>query len=95
MMNNDQDAVVPLGQGIEFFAALRHLHKKVWMLEYDNEYHSLSKYKNIVDYTLRMTEFFDYYLKGMPAPRWMTTGVPAYLKNIENGLEPDSGNSEP
>ncbi len=29
--------------------------------------------------TVRYFEFFDHYLKGKPAPRWMTEGVP-YLK---------------
>ena len=28
------------------------------------------------DLTIRYFEFFDHYLKGEPAPKWMTDGVP-------------------
>jgi hypothetical protein len=28
------------------------------------------------DYTVRMKEYFDHYLKGAPAPEWLTKGVP-------------------
>ncbi len=51
------------------------------------------KRKNAVDYTIRMTQFFDHYLKGMPAPKWMTEGVPAKLKGIETRYELDPSGS--
>jgi hypothetical protein len=31
------------------------------------------------DYTVRMQEFFDHFLKGAPAPEWMVKGIP-YLE---------------
>jgi hypothetical protein len=34
-----------------------------------------------------MQQFFDHYLKGAPAPVWMTDGVPAVLKGKTMGLE--------
>jgi hypothetical protein len=90
MMNNKSDEVVPFAQGGEFFTALRRLGKKVWMLQYDGEGHSLSRGKVAEDFHKRMMQFFDHYLKGSPAPKWMTKGLPAQLKGIENGFEIDS-----
>jgi dienelactone hydrolase len=90
MMNNKADDVVPFAQGGEFFTALRRLGKKVWMLQYDGEGHSLSRGKVAEDFHKRMIQFFDHYLKGSPAPIWMTKGLPAQLKGIENGFEIDS-----
>jgi hypothetical protein len=34
-----------------------------------------------------MQQFFDHYLMGAPAPRWMTEGVPAAEKGRTLGLE--------
>jgi len=49
------------------------------MLEYVGENHGLQKAANRKDYTVRMKEFFDHHLKGLPAPDWWEQGVP-YLK---------------
>ena len=86
MMNNQDDNVVPFSQGVEFFSALRRLGKKVWMLQYDGSRHSVLSDIQADDYNIRMTQFFDYYLKGAPAPKWMIKGVPADRKGIDNGL---------
>jgi len=59
------------------------------MLQYDDGNHSLISGKSINDYNIRLMQFFDHYLKGQPAPRWMTEGVPARLKQIETGYELD------
>ncbi len=82
------------GQGVEMFLALRRLGKKVWMLQYDNGDHGVNG-KDAEDYTIRFTQFFDHYLKGAPAPRWMTEGIPANLKGIETGYEPDISGKAP
>jgi hypothetical protein len=52
------------------------MQKPVIMLEYIGENHSLAKRPNQRDYTVRMMEYFDHYLKGAPAPDWMVNGVP-------------------
>ena len=87
MMHNDADGAVPWYQGIEYFSALRRLGKKVWLIEYNGEDHGLTERRNQKDWSLRMSQFFDYYLKGAPPARWMTDGVPATLKGIDWGLE--------
>lgn len=80
MMHNDADGAVPYYQGIEMFMGMRRLNKPVWLLVYNDEAHNLTKVKNKQDLSIRMMQFFDHYLKGAPAPVWMTEGVPAVMK---------------
>lgn len=87
MMHNDEDGAVPWYQGIEYFVALRRLHKPVWMLNYNGEDHGLRKYQNRKDFQQRLQQYFDHYLMGAPAPVWLAEGVPATLKGRTLGLE--------
>ena len=87
IMNNDNDEAVPWQQGIEYFTALRRLGKKAWMLQYNKESHNISGYVNALDYTKRLSQFFDHLLKGAPEPVWMKYGVPATKKGIDWGLD--------
>lgn len=87
MMHNDADGAVPWYQGIEYFVALRRLDKPVWMLTYNNEEHNLTKWPNRIDLGIRMMQFFDYYLKDSPEPKWMSEGIPALDKGKVNGRE--------
>lgn len=86
IMSNDKDEAVPWYQGIEYFTALRRLGKPAWMLQYNNETHNLSNRVNAKDLSVRLSQFFDHYLKGAPMPVWMKRGVPATLKGIDWGL---------
>jgi dipeptidyl aminopeptidase/acylaminoacyl peptidase len=72
----DEDEAVPWYQGIELYLACRRLDKNCIMLQYRGEPHHLKKYANKLDYSIKMKEFFDHWLKGEPAPEWMTEGVP-------------------
>ena len=72
----DEDGAVPWYQGIELYLACRRLEKNCIMLQYRGEPHHLKKYPNKLDYSIKMKEFFDHWLKGSPAPAWMTEGVP-------------------
>lgn len=87
IMHNDADGHVPWYQGIEFFVSLRRLGKPSWFLNYNDEPHWPVKFQNRVDFNLRMSQFFDYYLKGDPKPVWMQRGVPAIEKGINQGYE--------
>jgi dipeptidyl aminopeptidase/acylaminoacyl peptidase len=87
IMHNDADGHVPWYQGIEFFTALRRLGKPAWLLNYNDEPHWPVKFQNREDFNIRMSQFFDYYLKGAPKPVWMEKGVPAIEKGINQGLE--------
>jgi dipeptidyl aminopeptidase/acylaminoacyl peptidase len=75
MLHNDKDGAVDFEQGIEYYNALRRLKKPVTMITYRGENHGLAKRENMRDYSIRMMEFFDYYLKGKPAPEWWTKGI--------------------
>ena len=79
LINNDEDDAVPWYQGIEFYLALRRLNKEAYMFSYNGEKHGLRRRINQKDYTRRMQEFFDHFLKGAPAPEWMQKGIP-YLQ---------------
>lgn len=87
MMHNDKDGAVPWYQGIEYFMMLRRLGKPVWMLQYNGEDHNLTQRRNSKDLSIRLQQFFDHYLKGDPAPAWMTRGVPAIEKGKTWGYE--------
>lgn len=89
IMHNDDDGAVPWYQGIEYFMALRRLHKPVWMLQYNGEEHNIRARKNRKDITHRLQEFFDHYLKGAPMPLWMKEGIPVLRKGQELRYNPE------
>jgi dipeptidyl aminopeptidase/acylaminoacyl peptidase len=90
MMHNDADDAVPWYQGIEFYLSLRRLGKEVYMFNYNGEPHNLRKRVNQKDYTMRMQQFFDHYLKGAPAPAWMEKGIPFIEKGAEQRSSSDA-----
>jgi len=87
LMNNDQDGAVPWTEGIQLFAALRRLQRPCWLLVYNGEDHNLVQRKNRKDLSIRLSQFFDHYLKGAPMPVWMESGIPATEKGRTMGLE--------
>ncbi|HEY3383745.1 MAG TPA: prolyl oligopeptidase family serine peptidase [Vicinamibacterales bacterium] len=74
--HGDEDGAVPWYQGIELYLALRRLGKDCIFLQYRGEPHHLKKYPNKLDYSIKMKQYFDHYLKGEPAADWITNGVP-------------------
>jgi acetyl esterase/lipase len=97
LLDNPNDMSVPFAQGVAFFTALRRLGKTAWMLEYEGEGHGLNSNNRpaIADYTTRMLQFLDYYLKKEPAPRWMVEGIPASEKGRDRGLELEPAGKAP
>jgi dipeptidyl aminopeptidase/acylaminoacyl peptidase len=87
IMHNDKDGAVPWYQGIELYNALRRFQRPVWMLTYNGEDHNLVETKNKKDLSVRMQQFYDYYLKYAPMPYWMKYGVPATEKTIKRRFE--------
>ena len=79
IMHGTADPTVGFINAIAFYNALRYNGKKAVLLAYPNEGHGLRGLANRKDLTIRFFEFFDHYLKGAPAPKWLTEGVP-YLK---------------
>jgi dipeptidyl aminopeptidase/acylaminoacyl peptidase len=72
----DKDDAVPWEQGIELYLAMRRLGKDAVFLQYHNELHHLRHFPNRLDYAIKMKEYFDHYLRGYPAPEWITVGQP-------------------
>lgn len=64
------DGQVNPGQTMNMFMALRKLEKECTMLRYEGEDHAMREVNNQRDLTLRVMEWFGYYLKGGPKPAW-------------------------
>ncbi|MBV8708481.1 MAG: S9 family peptidase, partial [Acidobacteriaceae bacterium] len=89
MIHNDADDAVPWYQGIEYYLALRRLNKEVYLFSYNGEPHNLRRRPNQKDYTMRLQQFFDYYLKGAPKPDWMEHGIPFIEKGGVTATDSD------
>ncbi|MDF2772029.1 MAG: putative peptidase [Geminicoccaceae bacterium] len=76
MMFGDADGTVDWHQGIEFYNFARRAGRDDFvMLVYPGEDHGLRKKENQIDYHRRILEWFGHWLKGEPAPKWMTEGL--------------------
>ncbi|MFA6480925.1 MAG: prolyl oligopeptidase family serine peptidase, partial [Bacteroidales bacterium] len=78
--HDDADGAVPFSEGVQLFVALRRLNKPAWLINYNGAPHNLSRQADKKDWSVRMMQFFDHYLKDAPAPEWMTQGVHAVDK---------------
>jgi len=81
LMHNEGDGSVPYTQAQEWVGALIREGKKVWLLSYDGEEHSIWKEDTRLDFTIRLCQFFDHFLKGAPMPRWMNEKVERYVND--------------
>jgi dipeptidyl aminopeptidase/acylaminoacyl peptidase len=87
MMHNDKDPWVPWHLGMELFMALYRLNRPVWLVNYNGERHWPTKLAHRKDWTIRMEQFFNHYLKGASASTWLKEGIPALQKGKTLGLE--------
>ena len=76
ILQNDADDAVPWYQGLELFLAMRRLGKEVYLFDYNGEPHHINRRPNQKDYTVRLQQYFDHFLKGAPEPEWMQKGIP-------------------
>jgi dipeptidyl aminopeptidase/acylaminoacyl peptidase len=72
-------------QGVEFYNALRFLHKSVIFLSYEGEAHNFTRFDNQYDVEVRIHQFYDHYLKGEPSADWIAHGVPFLAKKTPTG----------
>ena len=75
MAFGNEDGVVDWDQGTEFFNFARRADKQMVLLVYEGEDHGFREEANQKDYHRRILEWFGHYLKGEPAPAWITDGV--------------------
>jgi dipeptidyl aminopeptidase/acylaminoacyl peptidase len=81
IMHGTSDPTVAFQEGLRFYNALRFNKKEAVLLAYPGEGHSLRGLANRRDLTIRYMQFFDHYLRGAPAPKWITDGVPFLAKD--------------
>jgi dipeptidyl aminopeptidase/acylaminoacyl peptidase len=82
IMHGTADPTVAFQNGLGFYNALRYNGKNAVLLAYTGEGHGLRGLANRKDLTTRYFQFFDHYLKGAPAPKWLTEGVPFLQKDL-------------
>lgn len=95
LMHTTKDFTVPFFNAMEFFLAGKRLGKKIWLLEYGNNNSHVVMGKEGDDFTLRMRQFFDHYLKGAPPARWMTEGRSPNLRDTDAALDIDTSGRIP
>lgn len=82
--HNDNDEAVAYEQGRALYLAMRRLQRPAWLLNYKGQGHFLSNTAAQKDWTIRMKQFFDYYLNGTAMPRWMKEGIHITERGIDN-----------
>ncbi len=80
ILHGTDDGAVDYVEGLQFFNAARAAGKRGILLSYPGEAHNLTNRDNQKDFTTRMKQFFDHYLKGEPAPQWLSEGLPQVRK---------------
>jgi dipeptidyl aminopeptidase/acylaminoacyl peptidase len=76
MEAGDADGTVDWHQSIEFYNFARRAGRDDFvLLVYPGEDHGLRKKENQIDYHRRINQWFGHWLKGEPAPTWMTQGM--------------------
>jgi dipeptidyl aminopeptidase/acylaminoacyl peptidase len=92
IMHGTADPTVAFFHGLGMYNALRYYEKPAALLAYRGEGHSLRNLANRKDLTIRFFQFFDHYLMGKPAPKWLTEGVTLLEKEAgESVLPPPAG----
>jgi len=71
IVHNPLDQAVQVRQGVELFVALRRLAKPAWLLQYPGEDHFMMRRRDAFDYTQRLMDFFDHFLRDSSLPAWM------------------------
>lgn len=70
LVSNKRDSTVSWSHAVEMFTALRRQGKVCWLLQYDHSKHAISN-EDALDFSIRMQQYFDYYLKHQRQADWM------------------------
>ena len=76
LFHGTADKVVQWEHSFGFYSILRYLKKPVVFLSYRGEGHGLRKEANRLDIQTRLKTYFDHYLKGAEAEKWMLEEMP-------------------
>lgn len=80
LFHGTADNVVLWEHSFGFYSILRYLKKPVVFLSYQGEGHGLRKKGNRLDIQMRLKEYFDHYLKGKEAGKWILEELPYKAK---------------
>jgi hypothetical protein len=89
IIHTKNDAIYPFAQAEEWYNSLIRLSKRAWMVTYNEANHTVEEFAERLDYSIRMMQFFDYYLKDKPAPKWMTGNYDPEVEGIKVGFDSD------
>lgn len=87
LFHGTADNVVVWEHSFGFYSILRYLKKPVVFLSYEGEGHGLRNKGNRLDIQLRLKEYFDHYLKGKEAGKWMLEEIPYKAKEKSKEAE--------
>ncbi len=71
LWTGEEDPHIASTQATELYLAMRRLGKKITMLRYPKEGHSIEGMDARLDLSEKVLEWFDYYLNGSPKKNWM------------------------
>jgi len=89
LFHGTDDKVVQWEHSFGFYSILRYLKKPVVFLSYLGEGHGMDKEENRLDLQKRLKEYFDHYLKGEEAQKWMTDELPYIPEKESEDYEKD------
>lgn len=89
MHSKNDNGTTSYTDAIQFFTGLRRVGKKSWMLSYSEGNHGIIGLA-AKDFSFRMMQFFDHYLKDKPAPIWMTNGISIDSKTVNDNFRYDT-----
>jgi dipeptidyl aminopeptidase/acylaminoacyl peptidase len=72
LIHNEEDNAVPVYNSHQLFGQLRSEGKPVWLIQYDNEMHTIENEENQLDAQQKVIGFLDHYLKDKEKPDWMS-----------------------
>jgi dipeptidyl aminopeptidase/acylaminoacyl peptidase len=75
LVHNKKDNAAPFYQSSQMFVQLRSMQKKVWLLTYPGEMHTVEELKFQLDLQNKIKNYLDYYLKNAPEPIWMSKHI--------------------
>jgi len=83
IMHGTADPTVSFTNGLGFYNALRVQQQESGPAGIPGRRAWPSRHGQSEDLTIRYFQFFNHYLKGAPAPKWLTEGIP-YLEKDAN-----------
>jgi len=93
ILHGTADGSVEWLQAVEFYNGLRWNEKEnVILMSYPDEPHHLRVYENQRDFQIRMRQFYDHWLMGKPAAKWMETGRSFLQKERDRAMLQRGGN---